>query len=75
MTATEVLDALATRFPSRTIVISETCYYHGSSVGRYIEHVISIQPGLDGLDNQNFGGNSLQEALVKFNLAAMNYGK
>lgn len=72
--AVKIRDELAERFPRRTISVSETAFHdtgHGVvAASDYTEYVISVQPGFDMLDSQNFGGNSLQECLNKFNTSA-----
>lgn len=65
-----IRDALAVEFPRRTIAVGQTSWAHMLGHERhYTEYVISIQPGFDGLDNQNFGGNSFNECLTKFRKA------
>jgi len=71
MTTTSVREQLASAFPSRTFAISETAWYHGNiSHERYVEYVISVQPGFDRTECQNFSDDSLEACLVKLNAAA-----
>lgn len=72
LTITELRDQLSGRFPRRTIAVSETAWAHMrfALMGSYVEYVIAVQPGFDGHLNQNFGGNSLDECIEKFNKAA-----
>lgn len=68
-----VRDGLVKRFPRHTFAVSEVAWYHGNSVfaaESYVEYVICVQPGFDKTDCQNFGGNSLEECIEKFNNAA-----
>lgn len=68
----DIRDQLGERFPGRSISVSKTAWLHGSFplTNRYLEYVITIQPGFDKTESQNFGGNSLQECLNKFNTSA-----
>lgn len=74
VTVSAVRDELAQRFPGRNISVSKTAWRStGSGIvpaESYMEYVISISPGFGMRDNQNFGGNSLQECLNKFNTSA-----
>lgn len=72
MTTVEVRTQLVARFPRRTFAVSEVAWYHGNGVAAesYVEYIICVQPGFDKTDCQNFGGNSLEECIEKFNNAA-----
>lgn len=72
-------NGLAERFPRKVISVGCQAFYNGHALhlgGKsqaswiYTEYVISVQPGFDGTDVQNFGGNDLAECLNKFNTAA-----
>lgn len=71
MTVQQVRDILKDCFPRLQISVSETAFYHGlvADESPYTEFVISISPGFDGHDNQNFGANSLENCLKKLILA------
>lgn len=73
MTIEDLRDELGERFRGRSISVSKTAWLHGSFplTNRYSEYVITIQPGFDKTESQNFGGNSLRECLDKFNQSAL----
>lgn len=71
MTTVEVRDKLSRRFPRLTFVVSEAAWRHGGVCNEvYVEYTISVQPGFNGCESQNFSDNSLEKCLTKFNAVA-----
>lgn len=71
----EARNKLVERFPRKSISVGcQACFdCSGANVEVYTEYVITVDPGFDYAHQnfaQNFGGNSLQECLNKFNTAA-----
>lgn len=66
MTTTEVREQLVKAFPNRTFAISETAWYHGNVTHeRYVEYTISVQPGFNRTECQNFSDDSFEACLTK----------